>query len=240
MENLGYTILILVITALAIAGFVLRKRLWIIFIRTLHGKYSFRYLSSLPKNYLDMNHPPAIRYDPLYVIEGFLNNVDASTYNTSINIDFQGYVIGKSYPDFFKIAGNPYYLSISENKKDIVNFVVVGYKQQIYSYEAVMLYFFWNNVLVAGQYQIRREKQNVNPSDLIAKLMDKYSIKEGNLDAENFKVQDANNNEIYFEDTGFALEISTYNITLIQKLKSPGMKINEPDNINVKAATATF
>ena len=239
MENLDLIIGLFAVLILVAIAFVYRRWLSIFLKKLIYGSYSYSYLSSLPENILAMMHPPAIRYDPWYVLKG-LERENILHYQTSGRIDFQDFQIGKSYPDFLKKEGNPYYLTISEDKNDLIKFVVFGYKQRIYNYEAVILYYFWNHMFVAGQYQIKREKQKVDRTDLASKLMAKYFVKEGNINQNEFEIRDKEGNVAFFEDNGFNVEISLINPALIERLKSPGSLSFSKNKINLEAASVTF
>lgn len=81
----------------------------------------------------------------------------------------------------------------------------------VYDYQAMLVYYFVDSLLVMGQFRFRREKQALDINHLIEKLRERYKIDIPQGINKPFQLIDRNDNCINFRDNGFSVELNVLN-----------------------------
>jgi len=212
MDSFATNITIIVIAAVLmifIIVIVIRRaqpKLWVF--KTYYGKFSFKYVS-LFREYFNKNpYPHSVKYEISLFLQS-LNKTSIEELLTDKDIIFHGFEPGKSYPDFYKQKGDPDYFTIQEFEE--IKIFIWGYNHNMYDYDTTVLYFFVDNIFIMGQYNYRKENQNINITDLFSKLKNKYFENNETIKQKEIVIRDSKGSKIQLFDDGFSLRISIYN-----------------------------
>jgi len=226
----------LIIIAAVYLSFRVKIKLFIS--RTIRGPYNYKHFLLYSKYTFDKPYPDAIKYEPLYFIQYMFNNKLPVEYQTDVDILFYNLELGSENPRFYKTMGKPNYLSIIDENKDGFKIAITGYNRHIYNYESSILFFFSGSLFILGQYMFKREKQHVDPAELIPMLNQKYKIDADLSVQQEFIIRDKKGTCIHFADDGFSVNLTVYNPIserLRKKLK-PYIHFETVKDSNSKAA----
>lgn len=190
---------------------VFRVRLKFLITRMMYGKYHYKYLRLFNRYFINRPYPDALKDEPWDYVQNVFKTKPKTQIATEEDIQFVDLKVGEVYPDFFKQHGDPEYLTISDPHQNQAQFIVAGYKARVYNYEAMLVYFFVENLLVMGQFRFRREKQPIDINHLTEKLVERYQVKNPGNNLKSFQIRDRNNTCINFMDNGFSVELNVIN-----------------------------
>lgn len=193
---------------IVILNYKLLLKLWVY--KAYYGKFSYKYVDIFTKHH---SYNP-YRQANTFEIDLFLNsltNKSKEEVQTDNDIVFQGFELGKSYPDFYKQKGEPDYFTIQEFKD--IKIYIWGYSYKMYNYNAIILFCFINKIFVMGQYNFKKEKQNVGFTDLAEKLANKYFNDEKKIcqNQKEIKIKDTKGSKVHLYDDGFSIRASCFN-----------------------------
>lgn len=240
MDSFTANITIIVIAAVLvifIIVIVIRRvqlELWIF--KTYYGQFSYKYVS-LFRKYINKNpYPQSVKYEISDFLQ-LLNKTSIEELLTDKDIIFQGLEPGKSYPDFYKQKGKPDYFTIQEFKE--IKIFVWGYNYNMYDYDTTVLYFFIDNLFIMGQYNFRKENQNINITDLLSKIKNKYFENNETINLKEIIIRDSKGSKIQSFDDGFSIRISVHNpgIPVIKEELLNNINISKKQYLHIKSAS---
>jgi hypothetical protein len=212
IESLStFEILLIVAIVFLILLFVFRIQLKFLITRLLYGRYHFKYLRLFNRYLINRPYPDAIKDEPWDYVMSAFDTQPQLVFQTKDKIGFANYRVGDQYDQFFKKNGDPDYLTISDPQSKHPHFIVAGYRAIVYEYEAMLVYFFVDTLLVMGQFRFRREKESIDAADLIQKLNSRYGVHIPTDETGAFTLKDPEENRIVFRDTGFSVELNVFN-----------------------------
>ncbi len=192
---------------IVILNYKLLLKLWVY--KAYYGKFSYKYVDVFTKHH---SYNP-YRQANTFEIDLFLNsltNKSKEEVQTNNDIVFQELELGKSYPDFHRQKGDPDYFTIQEFKD--VKIYIWGYGYKMYDYYAIVLFCFIDNIFVMGQYNFKKESQNVDFTDLSNKLINKYFNDEEKKyqNQKEIKIKDTKGSKVHLYDDGFSIRVSCF------------------------------
>ena len=210
-EISAFHILLIAIIVILILVLFFRVRLKFLLIRMVYGRYHFKYLRLFNRYFINRPYPDAIKDEPWDYVNNSFKSKPGLQFKTDEEIQFVDNKVGEVYPRFFKIIGDPDYLTISDPGQKHIQFIVASYKAMVYDYQAMLVYYFVDSLLVMGQFRFRREKQALDINHLIEKLRERYKIDIPQGINKPFQLIDRNDNCINFRDNGFSVELNVLN-----------------------------
>ncbi|MCB2219178.1 MAG: hypothetical protein KQI35_02200 [Bacteroidetes bacterium] len=215
-----FEILLIAAVIFMILIFIFRIQIKFLLTRLIYGRYHYKYLRLYNRYLINRPYPDAIKDEPWDYILSVFKTQPKVEFETKDEIGFANYKVGKQYDNFFRKNGDPDYLTISDPHSKLPHFIVAGYRALVYDYEAMLVYFFIDNMLVMGQFRFRREKEAIDAASLIQKLNRRYAVHIPTDENNAFTLKDNDGNRIVFRDTGFSVELNIYNpdIEWIQKM----------------------
>ena len=191
-----------------ILSYRLLLKLWVY--KVYYGKFSYEYIDVFTKH---RNKNP-YREVNTFEIDPFINSLTNSSkkeIKTDNDIVFQGLELGQSYPGFCKQKGEPDYFTIQKFKDEKI--CIWGYGNKMYNYYTTVLFCFINKIFVMGQYNFKKESQNVDFIDLSKKLVNKYFNDEEKIcqNQKEIKIKDAKGSKVHLFDDGFSIRASYLN-----------------------------
>ena len=203
----GFLVLILAILSiflLAVVFLFLRKRTFplinLLFIRAIHGKYSFQYLEFFKKN--DLRNPlnNCIKDEITLHFSYFFKILpDARFYKTDREITFEEFPFRSSYRLLIKMNGKPQCINIARFKSHKVK--VVGYVDEYMKRKMKRLFYFIDDIFIMGEY-IFSETHRVDPTGVRDALTEKY-LGQRSVEDESFYLEGPQGNAINYHDNGF-------------------------------------
>ncbi|MBL7105587.1 MAG: hypothetical protein ISS18_14770 [Bacteroidales bacterium] len=198
----------LIILFIVILNYKLLLKLWVY--KAYYGKFSYKYVDVFTKHHYYNPYRQAQTFE----IDLFLNSLTNKSKEeliTDNDIVFQGFELGKSYPDFRKQKGDPDYFTIQEFKD--VQICIWGYGFKMYDYYAIVLFCFIDKIFVLGQYNFKKESQNVDFTDISNKLINKYFNDEEKIcqNQKEIKIKDTKGSKVHLYDDGFSIRVSYFN-----------------------------
>ena len=217
MENLQSLLLLAILLVLIFILIRFYPVFHILLSKLFFGKFSTEYINTYKKYTNRSPFSYCMRDDFINHITGFFKiEKDCVIFNSDSEIKF-----GES--DFFsdqkKILiekGKPFCVNVTN--LDIFNIKVFGYRDELFSSEMKLLYFFMNNKFFMGEYSLKNTK-NINIEEISRILIKKYNCDKMDKIPEKFIIQGKNKVKILVENTGFRLAI--------RYLNTGNQKINE-------------
>lgn len=240
MDSFATNITIIVIAAVLIifiTVIVIRRvqlELWIF--KTYYGKFSYKYVSLFRKYFNKNPYPHSVKYEISHFLH-LLNKTNREELLTDKDIIFQGLEPGISYPNFHKQKGNPDYFTIQEFEE--IKIFVWGYNYNMYDYDTTVLYFFIDNIFIMGQYNFRKENQNINITDLSSKIKSKYFENNETIKLKEIVIKDSKGSKIQLFDDGFSIRISIYNpgIPIVKEKLLNNINISKQQYLHIKSGS---
>lgn len=228
----------LIILFIVILNYKLLLKLWVY--KAYYGKFSYKYVDVFTKHHYYNPYRQA-QTSEIDVFINSLTNTSKEELQTDNDIVFQDVKLGKSYPDFHKKKGDPDYFSIQEFRD--VKICIWGYGFKMYDYYAIVLFCFIDKIFVLGQYNFKKESQNVDFADISNKLINKYLNDEEKIyqNQKEIKIKDTKGSKVHLYDDGFSIRVSYFNpdIPIIKEKLINGAQQQTIEN-NPELETITF
>lgn len=202
------------VVALAIALLVIAlnwRRINIRLVRTLYGKYSFRYVKYFKDRNMKGPFSPCLKDDFItHIIKFFDKPNSAAEYKTNQNIQFGNVPFGERYKRVRREKGNPDCFNVSKIENSDLK--IIGYRDSLFNANIKSVYYFLNNVFFMGEYLFSESSRDRIP-EVAGVLCKKYTDKAANEKFDSFFIHDPHKSSIHFEDNGFNLSIKYFNVS---------------------------
>lgn len=187
---------------LLILAFRLRKRIGLMMVRMIYGKFSYEYLSFFKRI---VNRSP-FQY---CFRDEFISHVlfvldlreEIPRYRTAAPVNFEDIPFYSSYNDFLNERGEPYCFNAFSFDDPHFIVKVLGYKENISGKKGIAAFYFINDLFFMGEYIFKDISEDIKKKCL------RQFVDTDTLSGDNFYIENTHERIIHYQDTGFSIDI---------------------------------
>lgn len=219
------------------------KRINLLLLRLVHGKYSYPYLNTYKKYFLFSPFPESTKEDILTHISPFYQpSPITKKFSTDQKITFYDFSFGSSYRQLIRKKGKPNSLSAFRIVDNIV--LIRGYNETIFDTDVRVLYFFVNHIFFMGMFYFK-EIEKPKAKEVTDALRKKYGISD--QCCRDFIVEGSNKVSLYCQDNIFSLSLRYFchdlhdvNLVLDEYMNSMTVTFKEVEELSKKNKWSTL
>ena len=192
-----------VILAIIILHLVLRKRIGLLLIRLLYGKYSRKYIERFKKLTRTNPFPYCLKaeiYSQLHIFRQRRGVAD--TYTAEGISAFENHPFGTEFMTFLKKEHRPYCYNIVMLSDHEIR--IAGYRREKFGFEALARFYFLDGRFFMGDYFYKKSPA-IDPESISRNVLKEFGISESQGENEFF-IQ-SKHCTVYFGDNGFDVQV---------------------------------
>jgi len=179
----------------------------LVYIKIVHGKYSYQYITLHKKLFVKSPFAYCIKDELDYRIILFLETKGkAQTLDTNEQISFGEQPFYSSMNEILSAKGELMCFNAMMHPVMRKELRVIGFRENIFSLDMKALYYLLDNAFFMGEY-VFKELNAASKDKLIDLLVKKYSLN-AKPTSVPFLIKDPEDRMIMFSDTGFSVQLA--------------------------------